>query len=385
MFGKWHVGMTFLDAEGKPIHQGGIEAVRRVDYSRPVTDGPIHRGFDQFFGTVCCPTTDWLYAYMEGDRIPIPPTGLLDQASLPTHPWSFDNRRGLIAPGFDLEEVDMVFLEKSQAFLKEHAREHRDEPFFLFHSMQAVHLPSFPGKQFRGRTEYGPHGDFIFELDHIVGELMASLHETGLDQNTLVFFSSDNGPEVGTVLAMRETHDHDGAFPWRGMKRDNWEGGHRVPTIAWWPGVIEPVATCDQTICLTDLMATTAAILGVQLPNDAAEDSFNLAPLLLSSVRTPIRDYTLHQTISLDLAIRRGKWKYLAHRGSGGNNYDSPKLRPWAIPEREPEAPGQLYDLEADPGETTNLYRRHPEVVAELDAILKATIASGRSAPLRAN
>ena len=101
-FGKWHVGMTFFDAQGKPIHQNGREAVERVDYSRPIPDGPIHRGFDQFFGTVCCPTTDWLYAYVEGDRIPVPPTGRLDKTDLPKHVYSRDNRPGWIAPGFDL-------------------------------------------------------------------------------------------------------------------------------------------------------------------------------------------------------------------------------------------------------------------------------------------
>jgi len=169
------------------------------------------------------------------------------------------------------------------------------------------------------------------------------------------------------------------------MKRDNWEGGHRVPTIAWWPRVIEAGTTCDQTICLTDVMATVAAIVGAELPNDAAEDSFDFSPLLRGDLQTPIRDYTLHQTMSLALAIRRGKWKYLDHRGSGGNNYDSPKLQPWAIPEREPDAPGQLYDLESDPGETKNLYRDHPEIVNELDALLKATVARGRSAPSRAH
>ncbi|HJP00558.1 MAG TPA: sulfatase-like hydrolase/transferase [Planctomycetota bacterium] len=384
MFGKWHVGMTFHDAEGVPINKNGLEAVKRADFSRAIPDAPIHRGFDQFFGTVCCPTTDWLYAYVEGDRIPIPPTQLLDRSPLPKHPYSRDNRRGLIAPGFDLEQVDLVFLERSKRFLVEHVKENPDQPFFLFHSMQAVHLPSLAAERFKGETEAGPHGDFIFELDHVVGELMKTLEQLAVAEDTLVLFSSDNGPEVTTVVNMRETHGHDGARPWRGMKRDNWEGGHRVPLIARWPGRIEAGSVSDQTVCLTDLMATCAAIVQADLPDDAAEDSFNFLPVLTGEQGDePVREYTLHQTMSLALAIRRGPWKYLDHRGSGGNNYTRPHLKPYVLPEHAPDAPGQLYNLDQDPGETSNLHDEHPEIVRELKTRLEQFKRAGRSAPSR--
>ncbi len=383
MFGKWHIGMTFLDKDGKAINQNGLEAVKRIDYSRAVPDAPIHRGFDHFFGTVCCPTTDWLYAFMDGERIPIPPTQIIDKTKLPTHEWSFDCRPGLVAPGFDHDEVDMVFLKKSLQFLDQHAKGNPQKPFFLFHSLQAVHLPSFPGKDFKGRTNAGPHGDFIFEFDHVVGELMAKLKAHGVDDNTLVIVTSDNGPEVGTVLNMREKYDHDGARPWRGMKRDNWEGGHRVPLVVRWPAKVKPGTVTDQTVCLTDIMATCAAAVDAKLPNNAAEDSFNLLPVLLGETPQGARDFTLHQTISLALAIRRGKWKYLDHQGSGGNDYSKGKLAPLNLPESAPDALGQLYDLESDPGETTNLYHQHPEMVKKLKALLDETKRSGRSAPMR--
>ncbi|MHC4680656.1 MAG: sulfatase-like hydrolase/transferase, partial [Planctomycetota bacterium] len=185
-FGKWHVGLTFFDADGKPINENGLDAVKRIDYSRPIPDSPVHRGFDEFFGTACCPTTDWLYAYIDGDRIPVPPTGLLDRTALPKHPYSRDNRRGMIAPGYDLEKVDLVFLDKSKAFLEKHVRTRPDKPFFLFHSCQSVHLPSFAADAFKGKTNAGPHGDFIFELDAIVGELVKTLDRLGVADNTLV-------------------------------------------------------------------------------------------------------------------------------------------------------------------------------------------------------
>ncbi len=397
LFGKWHIGMSFLDKDGQVIDDKapsketgrtikanrGVEAVKRVDYSRAIPDGPIHRGFDHFFGTVCCPTSDWLYAYIDGDRIPVPPTQIIDKSKLPSHEWSFDCRPGMVAPDFDHEEVDMVFLEKSLEFLDRHHEEKPDKPFFLFHSLQAVHLPSFPGKAFKGKTEAGPHGDFIHEFDFIVGQLMAKLKELEVDENTLVIVSSDNGPEVGTALNMRTKYEHDGARPWRGVKRDNWEGGHRVPMITRWAGKVAAGSITDQTVCLTDIMATCAAIVGVELPNDAAEDSVDLLPVLLGEAEGAVRDYTLHQTISLALAIRKGKWKYLDHQGSGGNNYGGGKLKAINLRDTAPNAPGQLYDMENDPGETTNIYFEFPEVVAELKALLDASKKNGRSVPER--
>lgn len=384
LFGKWHIGMTFLDREGKPVYETsqkrGVELVKHADLSRRIQDGPLERGFDHFFGTVCCPTTDWLYAWIDGDRIPMPPKSVVDKTKLPVHPYSRDCRPGLVAADFDLEEVDMVFLEKSQTFLKQHVAEQPDKPFFLFHSCQAVHLPSFAGKEFQGKTEAGPHGDFIFEFDFVVGELMKTLEQLGVADNTLVIVSSDNGPEVTTTMHMRADHQHDGARPLRGVKRDQWEGGHRVPFIARWPGKIAAGSETSQTICQTDIMHTCAAIVGFDLPDDAAEDSFNLMPVLLGKDDgKPVRPYTLHQTIRLDLAIRRGPWKYLDHKGSGGNNYDRKGLSDYALPDTAPDAPGQLYNLQSDPGETTNLYFERADIAKELKALLEQAKENGRS------
>lgn len=368
--GKWHVGMTFHDAEGKPVNDGSPEAVGRVDFSRPSPDGPIHRGFDRFFGTVSCPTTDWLYAYMDGDRIPVPPTGKIDKSKVPDHYYSLDCREGLIAPGFELEQVDEVFLRKSREFLTEHAEKNPGKPFFLFHSCQAVHLPSFPAPEFQGKTKAGPHGDFIHQFDAIVGRLMDTLGELGLAENTLVIVTSDNGPELPTVQDMRATYQHDGARPWRGLKRDNWEGGHRVPLIVRWPGVVKAGRETAQTVTLTDLMATAAEITGRKLPAGAAEDSVSILPVL--DGRQPegeaLRAYTLQESIR-GFSIRSGPWKYLDHRGSGGNKYEAGGrwgAKDFAQPDSEPDAPGQLYHLGNDPGELTNLYFKHPETVERL-------------------
>ena len=339
--GKWHVGLTFFDKDGQPIRSDGVEAVQRVDFSRRIEGGPVDHGFDRFFGTACCPTTDWLYAFIDGDRVPVPPAGKIDKTPLPKHPYANDCRAGVIAPNFPMEDIDLVFLKKSREFLDSHVRSASGKPFFLYHAAQAVHLPSFPADQFKGKTKAGPHGDFIHELDCVVGELLVTLDKLGVADNTLVIFTSDNGPETTSVVHMRADYGHDGARPWRGMKRDQWEGGHRVPFLVRWPGKVKPGTTSAQLTSLTDVMATVAAIIGAELPNDAAEDSFNMLPALLGKDGGPIRPYLLQQAFggSRTLSIRRGNWKYLDHTGSGGNRYDNdPGLKSFILPDTAPGA-----------------------------------------------
>jgi len=382
--GKWHVGLTFRDKAGEPIHSGRGEDAQRIDFSRRIEGGPLDVGFDHFFGTACCPTTDWIYAFIDGDRIPVPPTGPLDKSKLPKHPYANDCRAGLIAPDFPMEEVDLVFLKKSREFLEQHVRQSPGKPFFLYHAAQAVHLPSFAASQFRGTTQAGPHGDFIHQLDWVVGELLSTLEKLGVADNTIILFTSDNGPETTSVIQMRADFGHDGARPWRGMKRDDWEGGHRIPFLVRWPSKIKPGTTSAQLTSLTDVMSTIAAITGVSLPENAAEDSFNLLPAWLGEDKFPIRPYLLEQAFSgvRTLSIRNGQWKYLDHPGSGGNHYESdPSLKPFMLADEVPDAPGQLYNLETDPGETKNLYAARPEIVKELKTLLEQSKTSGRSRP----
>lgn len=383
-FGKWHIGMTFFDRVGQPVKGNDIEAVRQVDFAHRIDGGPVDHGFQSFFGTACCPTTDWLYAFIENDRVPNPPTELIDKSTLPKHAYANDCRPGLIAPGFSMEDVDLVFLSKSQEFLERHVRQSPGKPFFLFHSAQAVHLPSFAARPFQGKSAAGPHGDFILELDHVVGELMATLERLGVADNTVVIFTSDNGPEVTSVVHMRADYGHDGAKPWRGMKRDAWEGGHRVPFIVRWPDHVKAGTTNDQLTSLTDVMATLASIVGWPLADEAAEDSFDMLPAWLDPDHPPIRPYLLQQAFGgqRTLSIRRGNWKYIDHAGSGGNRYENnPELRPFAILDAAPDAHGQLYNLAADPGETNNLYAKEPTIAAELKEMLAVSVATGRSRP----
>ncbi len=380
--GKWHVGLTFRDAAGAALHAGRLEEARRIDYGRRIEGGPLEHGFDSFFGTACCPGTDWLYAFIDGDRIPTPPTGPLDRAKLPRHPYANDCRPGIVAPDFDLPELDVTFLRRSRDFLARQAAASPRKPFFLYHATQAVHLPSFAGAEHRGKTKAGPHGDFIAEFDAHVGLLLAELEMQGLAEDTLVIVTSDNGPETTSVLHMRADHGHDGARPWRGLKRDAWEGGHRVPLILRWPRGIKPGLISDQTVSLTDVMATLAELTGQALPAQSAEDSLSFLPTLESRPQ-PARPFLLTQAAggAATLSIRKGSWKLIAHAGSGGNRYDRGELLALAPPGGMPNGSPQLYDLSQDPGETTNLAAKHPEIVRELQDLLSATRASGRSRP----
>jgi len=383
--GKWHVGLTFRDKAGQAIHSGKSEDVLRIDYSRRIEGGPLDHGFDHFFGTACCPGTDWLYAFINDDLIPVPPSGRINQSKLPRHPYANDCRPGYIAPDFSIEEVDMVFLRKSREFMEQHQRTSPNKPFFLYHATHAVHLPSFAAPEFKNKTQAGPHGDFIHEFDHLVGELMNDLRRLGIAENTIVLLSSDNGPETTSVVHMRADHAHDGARPWRGVKRDSWEGGHRVPFIVRWPGKVKSGTISTQLTSLTDVMATISSILGNELPKEAAEDSFNMLPAWLDEHATPIRPYLLVQAFAgkRTLSIRRGQWKYLDHPNSGGNDYDKGELKSFSLPETGPRTAGQLYNLETDPGETTNLYFKHPEIVNELKALLDKSMNEGRSVSLK--
>ena len=224
-------------------------------------------------------------------------------------------------------------------------------------------------------------------LDVLTGRLLDALDELGIDDNTLVMFNSDNGPETVHTDWMRQDHDHDAAGGLRGMKRDGWEGGHRVPFIARWPGRIPAGQVSKQMTNTTDIFATVASVVGFQLPDDVAVDSYDMLPAMLGAQddSAPIRPHMLTQSFRGEFQIRQGDWKYLDHMGSGGNNYTRDKLKKYALPETAPEATGQLFNLATDPGETTNLFFKEAAKREELQALLKKLTVEGvgRSAPTK--
>ncbi len=386
VFGKWHVGLTWLDKNGKKLG-GGFKNSLLIDYekSTPLVDGPNARGFDESFVTPNCPTTDPLYIYIENGMVSVPASQRHERSNLPNPggKWRWDNDEGWMAPGYEFIKADLLFYEKTRRFITEHRKNSPEKPFFAVLSTQIAHAPVLPAPEFNGATKAGPRGDFVWELDALVGRILDLVDELGIDEETLILFNADNGAETVHVDWMRQDHDHDASGGWRGMKRDAWEGGHRVPFIARWPGRVPRGQVSDQMTNTTDIFATLASVVGYRLPDDAATDSFDMLPaMLVTQDRTKsIRPHLLTQSFRGEFQIRQGKWKFLDHPGSGGNRYDSGSLKKYALAETAPGAPGQLYDLEKDPGETTNLYYIKQAKRKELKELLEKLKSSGRSAP----
>jgi arylsulfatase A-like enzyme len=359
MFGKWHLSFD-----------GGGNFPRDFDYSKPLRGGPADHGFDVFYGmhaSLDIPP----YFFIDQDRPAPPPTDqIAEHHSEGVTPiqgafW----RGGPIAPGFRHEDVLPLLTRKSVEYLR--ARKGKPEPFFLYVAFIAPHTPWVPRADFRGKSGAGPYGDYAMEVDDAVGQVLAALGESGAAENTLVCFTSDNGPVWYDADVQR--YGHRSAGPWRGMKGDAWEAGHHMPFIAAWPGHVPANTTCPQTICFTDMFATFASVAGQKMPEAGAEDSFDLTPLLRSPSAPPVREFTIHTSSRGVTAIRAGDWKLIPSLGSGGFTVPA-KVQP-----KKGEPAGQLYDFAQDPGEQRNVYADHPDVVQRLTAMLEKARADGRT------
>ena len=368
--GKWHVGMSWTRKSGELIMDPNdpLEDAHEVDLKAPVQNGPTSIGFDYFFGAVACPTDAPLYAFLENDAV----LGQPDIEFPGVDDWLANQRPGLMSKEFDCENMDLIFLDRSKKWIAEQREANPDKPFFLYHAMQAPHGPVLPAKQFQGTTPAGPYGDFVAEIDWIVGELLKTADiEDG--RETLFVFTSDNGPETHAIRRKEET-GHDSAFSLRGLKRDNWEGGHRVPFIVRWDGTAPSGNTCMDPICLSDFTATCAELTGQDIPAGAAEDSYSILKTFTSeSYHAPIRPPIIHNAFTGEHGIRSGEWKFLDHKGPGSHNY---RNRPIEPPVSDPDAPGQLYDLDNDLRENKNLYRVRPDVVEVLKNLLRKSESS---------
>jgi arylsulfatase A len=384
VFGKWHLGLTWYDRQGKRL-AGGFENLLLIDYERstPLEDGPNNCGFDESFVTPNCPTTDPLYIYIENGMVPVPASRRHQPDGLPNPggKWRWDNDEGWMSPDYHFVDADLLFYEKTLKFITDHRERSPERPFFAVFSTQISHAPVLPADEFRGTTQAGPRGDFICELDTLTGRLLDAIDRLGIDDNTLVIFNSDNGPETVHTDWMRKDHNHDPAGGFRGMKRDEWEWGHRVPLIARWPGRIPASQVSSQLTNTTDIVATLASVVGYELPDNVAVDSYDMLPAMLGiqDDDRPIRPYMLTQSFRGEFQLRQGPWKYQDHVGSGGNNYASGMLKEYALPDTAPDAGGQLFQLDQDPGETENLFfieaRRREEMQALLANADSAVLA----------
>ncbi|MDY7107814.1 MAG: arylsulfatase [Planctomycetota bacterium] len=365
--GKWHLGLDWAGADGESVTADRHD---HVDFSRPVSAGPRDAGFE--YSCIIPASLDMPpYCWVENHRTVEAPT-IEDPGS--ARVWSGGDgfrRAGLRAPGFSFREVLPTIVKKPVTYLEKRAAE--GGPFFLYVSFTSPHTPWVPNEAFRGRSGAGTYGDFVHETDWAVGQILDALERCGLAQETLVILTSDNGSHWPAGQIQR--YDHRANHRFRGQKADIWEGGHRVPFLVRWPGRTRPGAVCDDLICLTDLLATTASIVGAKLPDDVGEDSASFLPHLLGEHVAPIHEALVHHSLHGVFAIRQGRWKLILGRGSGGFT------EPRRITPEEGEPRGQLYDLRADPGESRNLWSERRDVVERLRELLKRYRTAGRSTP----
>jgi arylsulfatase A len=360
--GKWHLGWDWDAIRNADVADRNSPAAH--DWTRPVPGGPVDHGFDYYFGDDVPNFPP--YTWIENDRILSPPT--LPFQAVPRKP---DGRPGPMVEGWRLDAVMPRLTEKVVEWLGE---QKRDEPFFLYWSWTSPHTPIVPLDEFRGTSKAGAYGDFMVQSDAHLGQVLEALDDLGLADNTLVIFSSDNGPENIAYPRIRGTgHDSRGGL--RGVKRDIWEGGHRVPFLVRWPGVIEPGLVNDALISQIDLMATLASIIGIELPEDAAEDSYDLSPLLRGEQPTVPRTTLVHRTFGQPWGLRHGPWLYI-DRPSGDLNREPGWL---GYPEHtEPDVLNKLTD---DFGQRDNRVAAHPDIAAEMRALLRAIRQSSHTAP----
>ena len=370
IFGKWHLGLDWT--------RTGPE-LENVNFAKPFANGPTAYGFDRFYG-ISASLDMPPYAWLANDRATSLPTGTIADSPAPKL-W----RSGPISPDFKMEDVQPRLTEKALAYFAERAAARDGKPFFLYLPLAAPHTPILPTREFDGKTHATSYGDFVAQIDADIGTILAALEKNGLAKNTLVIFSSDNGfaPAADVPAHARVHHDPSGGY--RGYKSDLFEGGHRIPFIARWPGVIPAGRTSADLIEQLDLFATCADLLGAKLPTDAAEDSVSILPLLRGEkLATPPRTTLVSHSAEGRFSIREGRWKLLLWPGSGGWSPPTPSPSQWLKTEASDLAtlpPFQLYDLAADPAEQTNLVAAHPEIVQRLGLLMRTTIERGRSTP----
>lgn len=368
MVGKWHLGMTFHGKKGNR------------DWSRPVLDGPVDKGFDYFYG-IPASMNYGVLTYIENRRILDPPThwtqkkaneiAIADYRITPPYELTREGGELEVAASFDDQQVLTVLTKRAVQWLDDFASEGGDEPFFLYVAYTSPHKPVIPIPEFQGKSEAGAYGDFMMETDAHIGSLLRALDRNEMTRDTLVLVTSDNGPET-TYRERLKRFGHASAGGLRGGKRDLYEGGHRVPFVVRWPAVVKPGQRSSDLVCQTDVLATIAEALGRELEPDEAEDSVSFLPILKGTQR-PTRPPVIHHSSAGYFAIRDGRWKLNMIRGSGGS------LAPRIVEAKPGEPQFELYDISADLAETNNVASREPGVVSRLRDEITRIVTTGRS------
>lgn len=385
VIGKWHLGWNWkslIRPDAKKITIGKGKRAKKaytpdaLDWSKSIPDGPLAHGFDSYFGDAVINFPP--YCWIEDDKVVDVPDTMMDTAK-----WkkikegNWECRDGPMFSGWDPYQNIPTTTKKGVEYIHRQAK--TEQPFFLYFAFPAPHAPIIPNDCFDGKSTAGPFGDLVYEVDDACGQLLRALEESGQADNTIVVFTADNGPER-YAYERAEKFDHWSSTPFRGLKRDIYEGGHHVPFLIKWPGVVKPGVT-DALASQIDLMATIAEVVAFDLPADAAEDSHNLLPLLQAGKTTnPIRETHIHNTKKDQYAIRSGDWLLIDAK----TGYVSGGYTDWEQARNYPaddEQPVELYNLKDDIGQKNNVAAEHPEQVTRMQQQLKTIREQGYSAP----
>lgn len=373
--GKWHLGWNWDDIR-KPAAKPKRDARGRAmfaaddfDWNEPVSGGPLSHGFDYYFGDDVPNFPP--YAWLENDRVITRPTEPLT-ITPETVEGSWEARPGPMTKDWDFYAVVPKLGERAAQWIAE--QKEQEGPFFLYVPFNSPHAPIVPTEAYRGKSDAGGYGDFMHMTDAMAGLVLDALKENGLEENTLVIFTSDNGAERYAYDRIRN-FDHWSSAPLRGLKRDIYEGGHRVPFLVRWPGQVESGSVRDELTSQVDILATVAAIVGYDLLPGSAEDSHNQLPVWKEGAPSP-RDTIVHNTFNNAYAVRHKNWVLIA--APTGNHS---KVPTWFNEERgyaEGDLPGELYNLDDDLAQKNNLYLDKPELVKELMDLLNQIRETGQ-------
>ncbi len=372
--GKWHLGWNWESIRNKDFTEKikakhgkkdvEIWPAQAYDWDKPIPNGPLSIGFDSYFGdgTINFPPYTWI----ENDKVTEVPTITLE------HPkkefaleGNWELRPGPAVKGWDFYKVLPTVTSSAVSFIKN--QEKAEKPFFLYLPFPSPHAPIIPNAAFRGKSEAGPYGDFVYQTDDAIGQVLEALKSIDADENTIVIFTSDNGSERYAYDRIKN-YDHDSSRPFRGVKRDIYEGGHHVPFIVKWPNKIKPGTKSTQLFSQIDLLKTLASITNSELPKGFQHDSYNFSDAWLTDANEPVRATIVHNTWASKYAIRKGDWLYI-------NNKDGYHTRiPKWFEEGQRFATAkdtvQLFNLKDDIGQTTNLASQFPKKVKELATAL---------------
>lgn len=383
LVGKWHQGIDWKlhDESAREVIQvdPNYQDFQNIDFASPVLKGPNDFGFDYSFATAGSaemnPST-----FVENNRVTAIPTLSSQEVKEKYGEW-YGRDDNIIAERHTMDRLVPTLSNKACEFLETATRTRPDQPFFLYYAMTTPHNPIVPHKEFVGTSRAGAYGDFVVELDHHVGRLLRKIDDLGIAQNTIVIFTSDNGPVNRTrgypsrwVRGDTAIYGHDSNGPFRGWKAGLQEGGHRVPFFVRWPEKIKPSGTCQTTIVFNDVLPTLAEILSIKLDAQTAEDGESFFPALTGEARPKsFHDAIVHNHSKGTFAIRKDFFKLTVH---------GPKTTAQVVDNTFPVS-FELHDLSHDIEETTDISRDHPEMVKEMHALLKKYVREGRSTSRR--